>query len=94
MYRNNDLKLNQLKSEMYPSVMQYYRHLKEALDREAEMIDSLGPLSVLRRGYSVSRQGEKVLKSINDVDMNTEIETRYADGVVISTPLKKERYNG
>jgi exodeoxyribonuclease VII large subunit len=58
------------------------------------MIESLGPLSVLRRGYSVSRQNERVLKSVEDIDLNENMEIRYADGYVISRPLKKERFDG
>ena len=51
------------------------------------MIDSLGPLSVMRRGYSVSL-------TVDDIDENREMETRLKDGIVVSRPLRKEKYHG
>ena len=79
---------------MDSDINSYYRHLRDNLTLNSEMIESLGPLSVLRRGYSVSRQNEKVLRSVDDIDLNENMEIRYADGYVISRPLKKERFDG
>ena len=79
---------------MDSDINSYYRHLRDNLILNSEMIESLGPLSVLRRGYSVSRQNERVLRSVEDIDLNENMEIRYADGYVISKPLKKERFDG
>ena len=94
LYNKTQLQIRQLKTMMDSDINSYYRHLRDNLTLNTEMIESLGPLSVLRRGYSVSRQNEKVLKSVDDIDLNKDMEIRYADGYVISKPLKKERFDG
>ena len=94
LYQKNSLLITQLKERMYPDVQRYYQHQKESVERSTEMIDSLGPLSVMRRGYSVSLQNNRVIRTVDDIDENREMETRLKDGVVVSRPLRKEKYHG
>ena len=94
LYSKTQLQVHNLKTSLNSDIQNYYRTLRDKLILNSEMIESLGPLSVLRRGYSVSRQNDKVLRSVDDIDFKEEMETRYADGYVISRPLKKEKFNG
>ena len=94
LYQKNSLLINRLKERLYPDIQRYYLHQKESVERSTEMIDSLGPLSVMRRGYSVSLQNNRVIRNIDDINENSEMETRLKDGYVISRPLRKEKYHG
>lgn len=49
-------------------------------------LDALSPLKVLSRGYSVTNNQteKKLVKTINDVSLNDELETLLTDGTIIS----------
>ncbi len=48
-------------------------------------IESLSPLAVLSRGYSVASKDGKTLKSVNDVTIGDNVSLRLTDGVVETT---------
>ncbi|AGH96521.1 exodeoxyribonuclease VII large subunit [Pseudobdellovibrio exovorus] len=45
-------------------------------------LDSLSPLAVVDRGYSITTTGTKVVKSVKDIKKNDEIEIKVTDGVI------------
>ena len=92
--RNNRIQIASLKDTLYPDIMKYYTHQLQTVSRSRELIDTLGPLKVLRRGYSVTRQNEKVIRSVDDITADDIMETRLADGYIISKPLRKEKNHG
>ena len=53
-------------------------------------IETLNPLAVLTRGYSVALKEGKTVKSIDDVTIGEQLEVRFADGKVTTSILKKE----
>ncbi len=58
----------------------------------AAMLDSLSPLKVLSRGYSISFHDSKSIKSVDQVKVGQDISTLVADGEIISQikELKKK----
>ena len=94
IYRNNQIQLASLKDTLYPDLIKYYTHQLQSVNNSRELIDTLGPLKVLRRGYSVTRQNDKVIRSVDDIDTEDIMETRLADGYIISKPLRKEKNHG
>lgn len=48
-------------------------------------LDLLNPDNVLKKGYSLTLSGGKIIKSINDVKDSKEITTKLKDGIIIST---------
>ena len=54
-------------------------------------IETLNPLAVLSRGYSVASQEGKTIKSVCDVAVGEELEIRFTDGKVKTSILEKER---
>ncbi len=48
------------------------------------------PENVLKRGYSITYKEGKIVKSTNQVQVNEEIETRFADGTVKSKIINNE----
>ena len=65
---------------------------KSVFNESLAKLNSLNPLAVLSRGYTVITDGEgKSLKSIDDVIINNEITINFCDGTVVATPISKER---
>ncbi|MFV0246543.1 MAG: exodeoxyribonuclease VII large subunit [Mycoplasmatales bacterium] len=75
------------------SVLHKLESKQNTLNQRKELIDTLNPLSILSKGYSVVQQEEKVLKSINQVQINDKIDIRLNDGVLKAEVLNKE-YDG
>lgn len=53
-------------------------------------IESLNPLAVLTRGYSVSSKEGKTVKSVAEVAVGEHLEVRFADGKIKTAILEKE----
>ncbi|WP_440055271.1 exodeoxyribonuclease VII large subunit [Pseudoalteromonas sp. T1lg65] len=47
-------------------------------------LDGVSPLAVLSRGYSIAKQGDKVIKSVADINERQELVTQLADGEIKS----------
>lgn len=51
------------------------------LSKFAAEIDSLSPLKILSRGYSVATKSDCSVKSVNDIELYDELSLRFIDGV-------------
>ncbi len=56
--------------------------LKLTVQNSMGLLDSLSPLKVVDRGYSIATHNKKVIKSISEVQVNETIELRVADGEI------------
>ncbi len=65
---------------------------REKLSGIAGKLESLNPLSVLKRGYTITTKPEnnKPLREVNDVNKGDKIKTRFSKGSVISAILSIE----
>lgn len=77
----------QLKTEADYLKQRLVKTMKSELDRKKREMGSvlsklqlLSPLTTMERGYSLAYKEEKLLKSINDVDVNDEISVTMQDG--------------
>ena len=52
-------------------------------------LEALNPLSIVTRGYSVAYSGGKIVKKIEDVDIDSEISVKLSDGVVNAKVTEK-----
>lgn len=52
----------------------------------------VNPENILKRGYSITLIDGKIVKSVNQLNISEEIETRISDGKVKSKIVKKENY--
>jgi exodeoxyribonuclease VII large subunit len=79
-------KVQQLDSRLGNALQKQLIQLESNLHRQAAVLDSLCPLKVLSRGFSVTltSDGSKVVKSVNDIKTDQLIETRLEDGLVLS----------
>jgi exodeoxyribonuclease VII large subunit len=57
------------------------------LENTARLIN---PENVLKRGYTLTLKEGKIIKSTKQINLNEEIETRFADGTVKSKIVKKD----
>ncbi len=55
-----------------------------------ERLDTLNPLSILSRGYALTKVDNKIIKSINDVVLDKEMVIEFVDGKVSAIPIRKD----
>lgn len=60
------------------------------LDNQKILIDNLNPLTILSKGYSVSKLEGQIINSVNKVEVGHEITVQYCDGSIYATVEKKE----
>lgn len=65
-------------------LLQYQKNLHQL----NQLLQSLGPAQTLKRGFSITRQNEKALRSVEHLQIGDEIETEFAQGKVLSTLTK------
>ena len=71
-----------------------YKDKVVKLDTLIEKLELINPLGVLKRGYSLSYQDNKVVKSIKDIKNNTNLLIKLYDGEVNTSVIEiKERNN-
>lgn len=56
-------------------------------------LDKLSPLKVLSRGYAVIRQGDQVIRGVEEVEPGQEVRIDLANGVLNATVKDRERMN-
>jgi exodeoxyribonuclease VII large subunit len=60
----------------------------EELENKLRLLD---PDQILKRGYSLTSQGGRILSSIDQIKDNEPLQTRFSDGIVLSKPLTKKK---
>lgn len=88
LQQRTDMAMRQLQGRM-ESILQKRQHKFGLL---AARLDALSPLTVLARGYSITKTDSgRALRSIADVRWGEELRTQVADGDVISVVQQVER---
>jgi exodeoxyribonuclease VII large subunit len=82
--QNQQSKLQQLSRDLMSMQGHALKNKRQQLQRIADILNSVSPLSTLSRGYSISFKNEEVVRSVEDLQEDDIIETRLADGKVIS----------
>lgn len=73
------------KEEKIQDIMKkIFRNKSHELEVCTEKIIALNPLSVLKRGYSITKIGDKVIKESSQVKLGDSIETTIKNGKIIS----------
>ncbi len=62
---------------------------KKNLSAMAEKLRLVDPMNVLKRGYSLTLSGGKIVKSVSEITVGAKLETRLGDGTVESTVEKR-----
>lgn len=61
-----------------------YKDKRINLNNLIEKLELVNPLSVLKRGYTLTYVNEKVVESVKDIKKNSTIKTKFNDGYIIS----------
>lgn len=64
---------------------------KKNLKNNIEKLELLNPLSVLKRGYSITYFENKTLKTINNINKNDEIKIKLTDGIVSAKVMEVKK---
>ena len=82
---NANYQLAQLHARLNQAMQQQLQHANNTLALQASRLDSVSPLNVLARGYSITKTAQnKVVKSVEDVKVGDVLITELVDGQVIS----------
>ena len=80
--------------DLLPKLFSVYRNQlntnKVKIENLSTRLDSLHPDSVIKRGYAIVQKNEKVIKSIDGVDINDDIDIKLIDGTIKSTVNEKK----
>jgi exodeoxyribonuclease VII large subunit len=57
-----------------------YQKKENQYQRENLLLDSLSPLKTLSRGYIISQQNNKIIKSVKEIDRDKNMVLTYSDG--------------
>lgn len=74
--------IKQLRSQMEAQIVRAHDLRRAELGRLASMLDSLSPLKVVERGYSISRKEGQLLKSSGQLKTGDAIEVQFAQGKI------------
>ena len=76
----NYIKLDMFVKSMENSVMKNLQEKKTIAVKNISKLDGLSPLKTLTRGYLIVQKNDKIVKSVNDVKQNDEIDLKFFDG--------------
>ncbi|KZN60100.1 hypothetical protein N473_25240 [Pseudoalteromonas luteoviolacea CPMOR-1] len=79
---NAKAKLDRLTSTLYNTMAQHSASQQNQLALLAARLDSVSPLAVLSRGYSITQKNNHVVTSIADVKVGDTLVTQLADGQI------------
>jgi exodeoxyribonuclease VII large subunit len=82
-------RLNQLDVKLTNTVMSSQEKNRYMFKNMINVLNAYSPLNSLARGYSIVKQDNQIIKLIDDVDYDKELEIRLYDGVILSKPFKK-----
>ena len=89
------LELENLKNNKILSDPKNLYKLKQLeLNNIISKIEILNPLSILKRGYTLTYIDDKMIKTIHDVKENSHLKIKFHDGIVITKVERKEKTNG
>ncbi|MFC3031938.1 exodeoxyribonuclease VII large subunit [Pseudoalteromonas fenneropenaei] len=77
--------LSNLQQRLSQAMQKSLKTEQQKLAMLSARLDSISPLQVLARGYSISKQHGKVIKTLHDLDAEQTLVTELLDGQVTST---------
>jgi exodeoxyribonuclease VII large subunit len=83
-------RVDEMESRLLPSLRQSVRQARQAVEALAGRLDSLSPLAVLGRGYSLTQRLDdgRVIHSVGDLSIGDSIRTRFAQGQATSRVIE------
>ena len=86
----NYILIDNLVKKMQDGAFYSLKKDKEKAIKLISQIDALSPLKTLTRGYSITSKDDKVIKSINEIKIDDEINIKFIDGLAKAKIIEKE----
>lgn len=86
LQKNTD-QLKLLSERMHNGIEKKFTTLENQMKQQAVKLESLSPLQVLTRGYSITMHGQTVVDSIKKIELGDELMIRFADGAARAVTL-------
>ncbi|HBQ26714.1 MAG TPA: exodeoxyribonuclease VII large subunit, partial [Syntrophomonas sp.] len=83
--------LANLQSDLLDAVLENWKVKERAFSVSITALDKLSPLKVLSRGYAVVRQGDRIVRQVDQINPGTQLQIDLSDGVVDVTVDNRER---
>ncbi|HHU54946.1 MAG TPA: exodeoxyribonuclease VII large subunit [Mollicutes bacterium] len=84
-FKNNNILLNPI---------HLYKPKKLELTNIISKLELLNPLSILKRGYTLTYIDNKIVKSVDDINIDTKLKIKFYDGIITTKVEGKEVSNG
>lgn len=82
LYENKKQKIDLINEKINMLMKHNILLRKKELGLIIDKIELLNPLSILKRGYSLTYKNEKIIKSVTDVNINDNLKIKMNDGLV------------
>lgn len=82
-------KLDQANIKLNYSINSYQERKINQFKHSISILNAYSPLNSLARGYSITKQNGHILKLVEDLNYENELEVRLFDGTVYAKPIKK-----
>jgi exodeoxyribonuclease VII large subunit len=82
--RSGSKKLEVTAKNGFSGILNFIHLLQNEIIRNEKNVDLMDPVNVLKRGYSITIAGGKVLKTVDEAAKGTTLRTILADGTIIS----------
>ena len=88
--------LDRVQEQLAAAARHSFDRKRQRFVRLTAALDAMSPLKVLSRGYSVVRDGEQLVKSVQDVSVGSNLRISLADGTVEAevTGIQEDGNNG
>ena len=80
-----------LQNELMDAVLENWKVKEREFSVSITALDKLSPLKVLSRGYAVIRQGDKIVRQVQEVRPGSSLQIDLCDGIVQATVINRER---
>ena len=91
----NKVLLNNLKNNnILLNPINLYKPQKLELTNIISKLELLNPLSILKRGYTLTYIDNKIVKSVDDINIDTKLKIKFYDGIITTKVEGKEVSNG
>ena len=74
------IRLDMIVKNMQHHMVNSYKDSKNEMIKLVSKLDTLSPLKTSTRGYSITQKEGHIVKSVNDLEKDDEIDLRFIDG--------------
>ena len=81
------------KLDLETNFKNYFNDQQQSFSKSVTLLDAYSPLKTIVRGYSITTKENKIVRSIQDIEVNDTLKIRVSDGLITSTVSQKEKNN-